>query len=81
MKKGKTNNPAGRPKGTPNKITKELRALFKNFISNELENLPELLDGLEPKDRLDVLIKLLPYALPKVIPVHPSNGEPFKLEW
>lgn len=66
----------GREKGTPNKLTKELRKALKDLLYQELENLPEHLNSLEPKDRLEILIKLLPYAIPKVEPVHHTTNEP-----
>lgn len=59
----------GREKGTPNKVTKELRDKLKAILADELENLPATLAELEPKTRLELLIKLLPYAMPKVQPL------------
>lgn len=66
----------GREKGTPNRLTKELRRVLKDLLHQELENLPEHLNSLEPKERLEILVKLLPYAIPKVEPVHYSTNEP-----
>ncbi len=79
LRKGQTNNPAGRPKGIPNRLTKELRCTLKAVIDQELENLPEILDSLEGKDRLEFICKLLPYVLPKVESVGMTEGEPFDL--
>ena len=56
----------GRIAGTPNKITKELRKTLKGIIANELERLPQTLDELPGKERLELLIKLLPFCMPKV---------------
>jgi hypothetical protein len=56
----------GRQPGTPNKLTKELRTALKNILHQEIELLPDHFKRLEPKDRLELLVKLLPYALPKV---------------
>jgi hypothetical protein len=70
----------GRKKGTPNRLTKETRMLFKNFIYNEIENIEPLLNELEPQKRLEIIIKLLPYALPKIETVSHSTHEPFDLE-
>jgi hypothetical protein len=56
----------GRVAGTPNKITIELRKTLKGIVANELESLPETLGDLPPKERLELLIKLLPFCLPKV---------------
>lgn len=63
MEKIKT---GGRLKGTPNKITKESRAILSEIVSNEIDNLPELLEQLEPRERAFVIIKLMPYVMPKM---------------
>ena len=67
----------GREKGTPNRLTKELRTILKNVLYNELDNIEELLDSLETKERLDMLIKLMPFALPKVDKIGHTDNEPF----
>ena len=56
----------GREKGTPNLLTKEMRAILKDIISKELNSISENLKKLESDKRLDVILKLLPYVLPKV---------------
>ncbi len=66
----------GRTSGTPNKTTKEIRNVLKGVINNELENIQSLLNEMQPKERLEVVIKLIPYVLPKIEIVKPSYGEP-----
>lgn len=78
--KGVINNPKGRPRGKPNKITSELRQKLKNVIEAEFEKLPELLKELPPEERIPLLIKLLPFCLPKVESVYPEWGEPNPLK-
>ena len=56
----------GREKGTPNKLTKELRSALKDVLYDEIEQIPHRLDELEAKDRLELLVKLMPYVFPKV---------------
>jgi hypothetical protein len=56
----------GRTSGTPNKVTSELRKTLKGIIAAELDALPETLGELPARERLELLIKLLPFALPKV---------------
>jgi len=65
----------GREAGTPNRLTKELRAALKNILHQEIELLPDHFDKLEPKDRIELLVKLLPFALPKVEPESYQIGE------
>ena len=71
----------GREKSTPNKLTRELRAVLKDLIHEELETLQERMDHLDPKERLEVLVKLLPYVLPKVSPTSYTTDEPLTMEW
>ncbi|WP_372752530.1 hypothetical protein [Labilibaculum sp.] len=71
----------GRKKGTPNRLTKELRISLKNVIHEELQQLQNQLKSLDPKDRLDILIKLMPYALPKINTVNSTIDEPINIEW
>jgi hypothetical protein len=71
----------GRTAGTPNKLTKELRTVLKDFIFDELEALPAKLDELDTKDRIEIIIKIMPYVLPKVDNVKGDNGEPVSFGW
>ena len=62
MKREKT---GGRAKGTPNKVTQEVRQLFNELVR---ENLPQLrldLATLEPYQRVNALVKLSQFILPK----------------
>lgn len=65
MRKGHTNNPKGRPTGTPNKSTQELRSFIQAFIEKNSENLQDEFDKLEGSDKFRVIEKLLPFVLPK----------------
>ena len=57
-------------------ITNNLRDTLKNIIQKEIAKLPEYLETLEPKERLNILCKLMPFVFPKVEAVHPTEGEP-----
>ena len=69
----------GRQRGTPNKLTKEIRIVLKDLIYKELDEIKERLDSLEPKQRIELVIKLIPYVLPKVDSISHSANEP--LDW
>jgi hypothetical protein len=55
----------GRPKGATNRTTRRVRELLSNVLEGELEDLENLLNTLTPYERLNVVVKLLPYVLPK----------------
>jgi hypothetical protein len=56
----------GRVVGTPNKVTSELRKTLKGIIAAELDALPQTLGELPARERVDLVIKLMPFCLPKV---------------
>lgn len=55
----------GRKAGTPNKITGEIKEVLSEFLQKEINSLPEYFSAIEPKERLEVIAKLLPYILPR----------------
>jgi len=71
----------GREAGTQNKITSELRKTLKHIVDDELQILQNNINELEPKQRIDLLIKLLPYVMPKVQTVSARDGEPIGSDW
>ena len=64
FKTGISGNPNGRPKGSPNKTTDEIRTMLQDFISDNLETLQADFEALEPKDRLTFIERLFKYILP-----------------
>jgi len=82
-KKGTTNNPNGREKGVPNKLTK----LNKEALSALAEfNLPKVQQALElvylesPKDYVDLNLKIYEYILPKLARVDANLSGDVKIE-
>jgi hypothetical protein len=65
----------GRQKGTLNRTTSEAKQVLQNIVNKELENITTLLDKLEPKERIDSIIKLLPYIVPKQQEIAIENKE------
>ena len=73
------NKYGGRVKGTPNRLTKELRTVLKDIVYRELESIELRLDELEPKERIELTIKLMPYVFPKLDSISHSTNEP--MDW
>ena len=55
----------GRVKNTPNRTTAQSKDIVQKVINAELGNLETLLSKLSAKDRVNALIKLLPFIIPK----------------
>jgi hypothetical protein len=56
--------------------TMDLRDRLKVLIERELDGLPELLDGLNGKERLDAILKLMPIVMPRAKSVRYDVNEP-----
>lgn len=57
----------GRKKGTPNKITKEKRELIAAFIECKWDEFEKAFNEIDdPAKKCQIMIDLLPFALPKM---------------
>jgi len=65
----------------PGILTRDLRVTLKKVVQAEIQKLPEYFENMEPRQRVETLIKLLPYVFPRVEPVHLTEGEPSKFDW
>ena len=61
----KPGNP-GRPRGTKNKATDNLRGTIKAFLDKNWSKVQKEFDALEPKDKLQFIDRMLAYSLPKL---------------
>jgi hypothetical protein len=66
LKKGSTNNPNGRPKGSQNKINENLREVLTNIVYENVQSLKDDLKLLSPKDRVSLMLKIVDITLPKI---------------
>lgn len=55
----------GRAKGTPNKTTATVKEWLASLIDKNREQVEADLQALEPKDRLQMLERLMQYVVPK----------------
>jgi hypothetical protein len=67
-KPGESGNPNGRPKGTPNKDTQQVKDAYLALIQGNLPMIQEWLDRVaerNPEKAFDMLMKLSPFVIPK----------------
>lgn len=64
----------GRKKGTPNKITNELREYYQLLINENLDQLKTDIISLEPKDRIRVFIEISKFILPTLKATELTTG-------
>ena len=68
FKKGESGNPVGRPKGSLNKTTNEIREFISKAI--DTDKIISMLNQIEdPVDYINAVSKLLPYVAGKVKPI------------
>lgn len=66
----------GRKKGVPNKTTQEVREMFSQLLSENLEQLRNDLSKLEPYQRVNALIKLSQFIVPRPTENHLTINSP-----
>ena len=75
----------GRAKGTPNKCTSETKTLLVDLIAGQTDRIQEALDEVfdcNKREYLQIMVRLLPYVIPKATEVSPSEpSERRKLSW
>ena len=67
--KGGYREGSGRPKGSPNRVTKEFRETVQSLLDDNTENVALWLSQVaqdDPKGALDMLTKLAEFAAPKL---------------
>lgn len=57
----------GRPPGTPNSTTAEMRAIISDIIKGNINKVKDDLKEMTPKERVDAIAKLLPYVVPRMV--------------
>ena len=59
----------GRDKGTPNKVTKEIKEAFQTLVEGNIDNLDNWINETAKKDpakAIDIILKISEYVLPKL---------------
>ena len=86
IKEDKRINKAGRPKGSKNKATNDIRDKFQELIESNYEQLEKDLKTLRASERVKAIIDLAKFILPtlKATEVDISSSEnfnPITIEW
>ncbi|WP_310991944.1 hypothetical protein [Aequorivita marina] len=51
--------------GVPNKTTQQMKDVMGAFIESKIDDLETIFEQLEPNDKINAIIKMLPYLMPK----------------
>ena len=65
FKKGQSGNANGRPKGAKGKVRTTVRDYIKGIIDDNREKFESDLKSLATKDRVDIMVKLMGFVVPK----------------
>ena len=84
--KGKIPNPAGRPKGKPNRATTDGRYAIAAFVDGNVDRLNGWLDQIaerDPKDAFNCFMSVVEYHIPKLARTElaPPEGKKMTMTW
>jgi hypothetical protein len=65
----------GKPKGATHKTTKELREFITSFLNDKSNEIPQMWDELETKDKLTLFMHLCRLVMPKPIDEEPEKED------
>ena len=68
-------NRNGRTKGSANRTTQQMRDLLLEAFGGEFSRIPEYMKTLAPKEKLDIITRVLPYLCPKLEAVTDTTND------
>jgi hypothetical protein len=66
FEKGQSGNPSGRPKGSKNKATNDLRSRISTFLESEFLSIKKAYASLSAEKKMKFFVDLLSYSVPKL---------------
>jgi hypothetical protein len=82
LKPGQTNNPGGRPLGSKNKNSLEIKETITGFLSEKWEDINRAFDEAKPAEQLKFYSTLLAYVLPRAQAIAIRDDREVRLpEW
>lgn len=70
----------GRPRGSENKVTKELRERVNDLIELNWETIQIDFEQLEPAERINLIIKFLEFSIPKLQRTNVTTEKPEQIK-
>ena len=64
----------GRPRNSPNKVTKAVREKFQQLVENQLETLEEDFASLPARERIKYTLEMARFCIPQLKAVELGNG-------
>lgn len=68
----------GKPKGAVTKVSVKVREAIVNFLENNVDKIQEDFDKLKPREKLQFVAEILPYAAPKLSSVQVEHDGELK---
>ncbi|MBP5389727.1 MAG: hypothetical protein J6Y27_05220 [Bacteroidales bacterium] len=69
----------GRKKGTPNKVSKEMKDLLAKFVDDRWDEFVAAYDMItEPEKKCQIMVSLIPYLAPRLASVEKKDISPGK---
>lgn len=73
-------NQAAKGRG-PNKISTKVKESIVNFLENNVDQIQASFDELKPREKLEFIADILPYAAPKLSSVQTENETTIHGSW
>ena len=80
FKPGTSGNPAGRPTGSKDKMTADIKQAYRSLVEGNLSNIETWLNKVAAKDpakAIELMLKLSEFILPKIKAVEVSGADVF----
>lgn len=71
----------GKPKGAVNQTTKQVKEVISTLLEKEFQDIEQYKEKLTPSEWLNVLVKLVPYVVPKQTETNATINTPQQVDW
>jgi len=66
FKPGLSGNPQGRPKGSKNKTTSDIKEKWRQILENQMKTLEQDLEEMKPDERVKLIASISEFFIPKL---------------